>query len=387
MDAINVVDLHIYPLITVIEQIFKSYSNVFENIVGVYKDDVSGIKNYSADGRVIPVTDPFLKWASEQRKTTTNVAPTWVAPDSIPLFNNDIQQEDDIQKENNEDIFEELKRTTYIIYHNSFYEEDRNDLIILYPKFAENALFTAVKDFSQHDKKIFARLMETTVKEMLSREYEIHSLMKDTDVYLKAVRKNWEHKKNEQHKIKGKYLKYAGDIFDKLKKESGIEILLSQEAEQIVIDYEGELQKFEKELTIAVKLAINTHSYPTKNIELDDFSLIGLTKMNIEEDKNVSSNKSTTVSDINKESEKGQYSKTERFLNRLETAVQITIECDEKVIGKNVAAHMNITAPAISDGISQHRKRIVKLMLNEPSEWPLLRAHFRPIQNVLNEAN
>jgi hypothetical protein len=201
--------------------------------------------------------------------------------------------------------------------------------------------------------------------------------------YLEDARELWEYKKDEQHQTKEKYLHYAHHIFGQLNKEYGIHISLSKEAENIILAFEGEVQKFKKALIMAVKVAANTHHFSTGSIELDEFSLFGLTKMNIEARKIASSGKSA-VSDIHEESKTGQISKTEKFLNRLEGAAKAIIERGEKVTGKNVATQLEITPPAINDSINRYHDYIVKLMAQYSTQWSLLRRHFRPIQNILN---
>ena len=377
MESINVVDLHIHPLVKVSKRIFDSCSNnILDDVVGVYADNLLGIQGYSCSKKMqLPITEHFIQWANVQRKMAKTTLSTWVTPEQLPLFR-------DFIPKNNNNIFDELKLTVCIIYHNSFYESDKNDLIILYLKLAKESLFSS-KEFSLRDKNVFSRLMEAMTKPMLLREYEIHSLMKAMHKHFETARELWEYQKNEQYQTKGKYLHYAHHIFGKLNKEYGIHISLSKEAENIIIAFEGELQKFENELITAVKVAANTLPFSAGSIELDEFSLIGLTKMNIEERKIVSSGKSA-VSDIHKESKTGQISKSETFLNRLEGAAKAIIERGEKVTGKNVATQLSITPPAINDSLNRYHDYIVKLMAQYSTQWSLLRRHFRPIQNILN---
>jgi len=282
--------------------------------------------------------------------------------------------------------FGESKQTILAIHCSSYYEKNKNDIILFYPKFTENPLFTATKEDLPYYKERFAWTMETTIKTILSREYEIHRLMEDMSKYRKNARNFLEHKKNEHLQAKGKQLNYAYYILGKLNEQHQITVSLSKEAEQIILNFEGDTQELENELTTAVKLAINTIPCPTGSIELDDFSLIGLIKVNIEEGKTITPSGKSTSSNINKESQMGQYSRTEAFLNRLEVAVGATRRKGEKPTGKNVARNMlpdEISAPAISDGISKHRDRILILMAREQSQWSQLRRHFRPIQNLI----
>ena len=363
----NLIELHIHPLVKVIKRIFNSCSDILENIAGIYKDQSSVLQIVSY-GKEIPMTEHLIDWASNQRQTSSPSF-TWINPIEL------------LSSKKNEDIFDELKRTACIIRHESFYEKDKNDLIILYLKFSENALCSAAKDFSAHDKNIFGRLMEATIKILISREYEIHRWTEDVDKSLKSAKFLLKHKKQELYQK----LNFAHYILGNLSTEYGVKISLSQEAEQIILSFEGKLQEIKDELTTSVKLAINTLSCPAESIELDDFSLIGLEKKNIEEGKIALPVKSA-FPDIHKEKRMGRYSRAAAFLDRLESAVRVTIEKKEKVIGANVAAnfsHRKITAAAISDAIKQHNDIIPALISSEPTRWALTCNNFKPVQNLL----
>ena len=370
----NVVDLHIHPLVKVIRRFFNSCPDIFENIVGIYKDN-AGIQGYSCNGKTLQ-TD-LTQWAIPQRKNTKSITYDWADPTTLPLFRDAIQKKPD--------IFDELQQTTCITYLNSYYDKDKNDLIILYPKFGKDSLFTDVEDFSPRNKKIFVRSMEAVLKTMLSREYEIHRLMEDVGKNFKNARELWKYKKDEQHKHKEKEL---NALLKELGREYNIEVSLSEEAAQIAMEFKGSSQEIENELKTAINVAINTTPYHPESIELNDFFLSGIAKMNIEESKSASPNKPAFSPTLNKEGAIGQRRRAETFLDRLEAAVKATKGNDEKITGKTVGANVlpvEISAPAISDSISRYKKFIVELMASEPSRWKMLRELFKPIQNILPE--
>ncbi|MBL6950397.1 MAG: hypothetical protein ISR57_07110, partial [Bacteroidales bacterium] len=43
-----------------------------------------------------------------------------------------------------------------------------------------------------------------------------------------------------------------------------------------------------------------------------------------------------------------------------------------------------ISAPAITDALRKHKKRIIHLFDQYPEKWEIIRHEFRPIQNILN---
>ena len=45
-----------------------------------------------------------------------------------------------------------------------------------------------------------------------------------------------------------------------------------------------------------------------------------------------------------------------------------------------------ITAAAISDKLKHHTPKIISLLEQYPTKWPLIRKRFRPLQNVIVKA-
>jgi len=353
LNKMGTINLLIHPLVAVIERIFDSYSDILENIVGIYTDNSSELQIYSHKKK-LPATEDLLEWISEQQKIMLS-SPIWIDPNKLRTY-----------KKNDLHIC-----TACVIYLNSFYEKDTQDLIILYLKFTENALCGAAKDLSLHDKNLFARLMEAGIKTMLSREYEVYNWAGEIEKRLNNARFMLQHKKNEQQQK----LNFAHYILGNLGKEHDIHISLTKEAERIILDFEGDIQEIENELIAAVNLSV---SYSTEDIVLDDFSLIGLETKNIEDSKTASSGKSIS-NNLNKKT--GRYSKAEAFLNRLEGAAKAIKLRDEKINGKSIAEQLSIKPPAINDGINRYHDYIVKMIQKEPLRWPLL-DNLRPIQTI-----
>ncbi|MDR2972614.1 MAG: hypothetical protein LBU83_11925 [Bacteroidales bacterium] len=370
-NKINVINSHVHPLLKVIEWISVSYSEIIENIIGVYNDGSPVIQEYSYNEKVSSTTD-FIPWAIERRKETKTYE--WVDTTTLPF-------KDAAQKDNKAKKFDDVTEAL-IIYCKSNPEQNENDLVILYPKFTKNVLLTAVENFLPHYKKVLSYLMERTIKTMLPHEYEIHSFMKDVYEYFDDVKKDWEHRKNEQQQVKGKKLNNVQFLLGKLNSQSGVHISLSEEVELDILNFEGDIKELENKLTRAVKFAINRHPSATA-IKLDDFLLAGL--KNIEDSKTVSSTKPASSSDINRDKQIGQFGRIKRYLYRLEDAVKATLANREKPIGINFAAHMSVSPPAISDFMKKNRENIIILLLQEKLEWPYLRENFKPIVNLLEE--
>jgi len=384
----------IYPLIVVLNRIFKFYSNLFENIVGVYTDNSFQIQSYSSNKKNLPLTESVIEWIKEYR-TTSKTAPLWLNPATIPLFKTDFisyysehKKPDSSNKSGGQDILSQLKETTLMLFCSNFYEPDKNDLIILYPKTtSNNPLLTSFEKISYEQKLMVATLIEGGIKSALLREYETHTFMDDLVCHQNDLSNLLEKSKDEQSQSKEKQLEKAYYILGNLSKEHGVHLSFSEGSQQVFKNFKGDLSEIEKELKKAVNVAINT--LPQKDtIELSESYLAGLILKNIEENKSVSSKKtphtSTADTDQN-ENNMGQITRARKFLDRLNAGAKITVNNNEKLLWKNVSANMGVFPPAITDHLKRHKSHIKKLMSEEPLRWSSLRgANFPLFQNFLD---
>jgi hypothetical protein len=80
-----------------------------------------------------------------------------------------------------------------------------------------------------------------------------------------------------------------------------------------------------------------------------------------------------------------RYAKTILMLDRLEKSASDLYERNMALTGKNVGKNCSksISAAAISDALSNH-KRIVRYLFEKyPEKWTVIRNHFRPVKNIL----
>ncbi|TSA25237.1 MAG: hypothetical protein D4R67_10510 [Bacteroidetes bacterium] len=78
--------------------------------------------------------------------------------------------------------------------------------------------------------------------------------------------------------------------------------------------------------------------------------------------------------------------KTHLLLDRLEHAAasikQRRVPLTSASVGKEFPTP--ISAPAITDALRKHKKRIVQLFDQYPDKWEIIRHEFRPVQNLMN---
>jgi len=81
--------------------------------------------------------------------------------------------------------------------------------------------------------------------------------------------------------------------------------------------------------------------------------------------------------------------KTHLLLDRLELAASGIKQRKDNLTSANVGKEFPtpISAPAITDALRKHQRRIIQLFNQYPEKWEIIRHEFRPIQNLLNSAH
>jgi hypothetical protein len=81
----------------------------------------------------------------------------------------------------------------------------------------------------------------------------------------------------------------------------------------------------------------------------------------------------------------GRAARTLQLLDRYEKAARELRKRKEPITGAKLglACEPKVSAPAISDALRKHRKRILKLLNEYPNRWTVLRQDFKPIRNLL----
>jgi len=78
--------------------------------------------------------------------------------------------------------------------------------------------------------------------------------------------------------------------------------------------------------------------------------------------------------------------KTHLLLDRLELAASGIKQRKDNLTSAKVGKEFPtpISAPAITDALRKHKKRIIQLFNQYPDKWEIIRHEFRPIQNLMN---
>lgn len=84
----------------------------------------------------------------------------------------------------------------------------------------------------------------------------------------------------------------------------------------------------------------------------------------------------------NKSSQLAALDKTVALLDRYEQAARQLDMKSERINGRNLAAELQISAPAITDAIKKHNSKIRRLLDKYPVKWPLICDFIRPIREI-----
>ncbi len=83
----------------------------------------------------------------------------------------------------------------------------------------------------------------------------------------------------------------------------------------------------------------------------------------------------------------GRMEKTRQFLNRLERSASILSDKGEDLTSSAVGQAMErpISAPAITDALGKNKRRVLLLLDQNPTQWPLIRQYFKPLINIVSK--
>lgn len=351
----------------------KDHFSCIEKIVGIYYDtETNSLNSYSSNHiQEINLGNSFREI---QQLRSVDKQPQWFG--AADIF---FERPNGTHANSGNDLFSELDKNILLLRVKSR-GDYQNDLIYVFYNAGESRI--SQENLSTVEKSTVSRLLLASITSILDSESNTYERLNDFIERDEKIVETLNKKKDEIRFYEERQLAFANHILETIKSETGTFIFLTDEAQKKIREFKGGLHQIEPELRRAVALVKNTSPYPTNSVELQDYNIY----LNHTEENN------TVVVPVSKSvgkkstSPEGQFKRTIDFLDRLEKAVNTTYNKNEKITGANVGANFSppISAPAISDALKKHRKRIIQLMLNDyRSNWLMTRNHFRPIQNIL----
>ncbi|MBN1200201.1 MAG: hypothetical protein JXA23_12670 [Bacteroidales bacterium] len=281
-------------------------------------------------------------------------------------------------------IFNELKNSVLSLLY-KIDDEDKHLLYFIY--FNENLsnfLLEKINEpFSSQHKTIAGFLIHHSVRtvlgiyrsqEMVSFEVKsrIEELIKERD----ALR---DHEHHLRSKEKVNLLTIAQHYLDTICRSRHFHAVLSDSAKSKLLTFKGNLFLLEKTIQDAIDFATTlSPAAPDAVIMLADYHIHFPEIVQQELPQQVVA-----------EGLSERYQKTHLLLDRLEHAANGLKERRVQLTSANVGRECQtpISAPAITDALKKHKKRILDLFERYPDKWMIIRHEFRPVQNLLNMAN
>ena len=316
------------------------------------------------------VNIPELSFFEKLRKKPDSFS--WHLKDELPFH---------IPKTKDKQIDMFNLKDVVLIIRNRNQHDGFNDLIFLYFKEKINYLGLRRENsgLSQENKLIIGNLLYNTVNEVINKERNDKLVLSENQQVTQSIIKRFRSQKKELNNTLLKYEQSLVGLFEKYLLEisikRGINFILSDGAINEIKKFAGDISELKQIAENAVKEAeIANYGFYSDRIVIDECFL----ELDIPDMENFEKIALINISE-------DKYYKTMALLDKLEGAIVKLKHENINITGSNVgqACPVAISAPAISDALKKHSKKITRLMKDHPDSWPLLRKEFRPLQNLL----
>lgn len=299
----------------------------------------------------------------------------WFQKDQLPF---EIKSKDKIQLT----IFSELKYSVLLI-RNISSESNFTDLFFIY--FNENLsnflLDKVTEPFSAQHKNMVGFLLAHSIQTLFSvLDSHLQLTMAFNDQIRFIIRERDELRdelRNYAQKEREGILSLAGHYLSRMAENQGTTATLTDSAKIKLKSYTGELSQLEGVVHNALEFAGALYA-PSQSSPL----LIADYHIRFPEPIH------QKIADEAIEGLPQRMVKTHLLLDRLEHAASGIKQRKENLTSANVGKEFPtpISAPAITDALRKHKKRIIQLFDQYPEKWEIIRHEFRPIQNLMNTA-
>ncbi len=323
----------------------------------------SKIKDFLIDGRRNSIINLRLQ------KEPVN----WYKKGELPFETKDVNK---VKME----IFDELENVVLLL---RFYNEyDRNyDLLFFY--FNDNAgnfeVSNSNKSLSVKNKNIIGYLLLNNINAIIEtnrQDLEILQLLVENT---KSIIQDNNLIKEDLKIIKKRFGESLGNLcksyVNELSSKRNKEYKLSEKALTKIGNYIGDINNLKSIIEKAINCIENTNfDNDNEILEINEWD-IRFFDYDVKKTKPIE--KKLAIED--------KYTKTILLLDKLEKASQEVKSKNFRLTSSNVGKCIPspITAPAISDALKKHRKKILYLLNKHPDKWRIIRNEFRPLLNVI----
>lgn len=166
-------------------------------------------------------------------------------------------------------------------------------------------------------------------------------------------------------------------VLSKFSKQFGIKINYSPDFIKSVMKYKGSFDDLEQHLSKQIEIEANL-------ILLKEEDEVWLNSAHLSSLKSV---KQPNVISTNIPIQLGRLAKAHSLLDRYESSAEKLHQLGIQIIGKHIGAYCDpaISNAAITDALSKNAKKIYELFEKYPERWPIIRAEFRSIANIIEK--
>jgi hypothetical protein len=297
----------------------------------------------------------------------------WVEESQLPFERSSNFQ---IQRE----VFDEYRNYVLLLRISEGADQNRDLLYLFFKPDASNfGLKSADNKLSTEHKSIIATLIH---RSLLLFQEQRRQLIKEREQFradfgqLTEQFQTLSRENNISHqRLQGQIGQYIIELLQKEATKMGFHLQMSLEASSFIQQYQGSISSIPNAAKQAVQMAQRTQR-PSEGslLKMEDFLL----KIHFSEQIPPINIGLESIAD-------SRFIKTIQLLNRLENAAKKVQSEGKSLSGTNIGLAMDvpISAPAISDALRKHQKKIQNLCIEYPQEWTLIKKSFKPIQNVL----
>jgi hypothetical protein len=306
--------------------------------------------------------------------------------DSSPyswLMTEDVPFEITSKQKKQLNIFNELNNNILLIRITNDYDR-LSDLFFIY--FNQNlSNFGTVnnsKSISTENKTIIAHLIRNTIQTMHATLRDDKELFAELHANTKSLLKEIDSLKQELESTRTRYndgvIRLCQNWLLEISQKHDRIYRLSESAMEKLRHFQGDYNDLkdilEKAAHFAESFALDSSD---RDILIADFHII-LPAVPV---KKVTEIVSENTADV-----PVKYSKTLVLLDKLENAALHVKSKNKLLTSANLGNEFPtpISPPAITDALKKHRAKIMFLFKEYPHRWEIIRAEFRPIQNILN---
>jgi len=330
-----------------------------------------GIFNSSQNSLVEDIHISSVDLVQKLRQTKKSFQ--WLSAENLPF--------EAIQSQKKQlTIFDELEHVVLGI--GLINETDgKSDLLYLFlnPNRSNFGLSNSTKPLSTDEKSIIGSLIYNNLKLLVQKQKSDADTLKLINTRIITLQDENVNLKSELEQVKKSYLlgvvEMCNQQLELFSKQYNCKFELSKAAKEKLNGFSGDFEMLRSSLDETVKIAINLNfgtNSDTILLHPWDFQL---------------QSKEEKVNQSNQLNVEERYLKTFFLLDKLENAARRVVTKQEKLTGENLgnACPTPITAPAISDSLRNHHKKIARLMAEYPEKWPIIRNEFRPVINIMQQ--